>query len=73
MEVGNPLLKDADLAEVYSKIEAMELGEIRSLAALPPERLAVYRDCIKFRAYFVGDCDLNSDETKVRKIEKNYT
>jgi hypothetical protein len=70
MEVGNPLLKDEDLAEVYKKIEAMQEGEIRSLMELPEEKRKIFILCIKFRIRFIGDCELNKDQSKIRKLMK---
>jgi hypothetical protein len=59
------LIPDSELAQVYAKIEAMAIGDVRSIQSLSKIQV----DCIKFRIRYVGDCELNSDETKVKKIE----
>jgi hypothetical protein len=59
------LIPDSELAQVYAKIEAMAIGDVRSIQSLSKIQI----DCIKFRIRYVGDCELNSDETKVKKIE----
>ena len=65
MEVGAPILNDKDLADTYLKIESMRVGDVRNIASLTKIQI----DCIKFRIKHVGDCELNGEETKIKKIE----